>query len=52
MEAAVGPIASSIYVAVLYRIEMNVVDVARQVGIIADRVFPITTLPNSLLALG
>ena len=36
----------------LHRIEVDVVDMAFQVGIIANGMFPITTLPNSPLASG
>jgi hypothetical protein len=32
----------------LHRIEVNVIDMASQVRLIADGVFPITALPNSL----
>jgi hypothetical protein len=37
-------------VAVLHRIEMNVVDMARKIGLVPDRVFPISALPDSFFA--
>ena len=33
-------------------IEMDVVDVAPEIGVIADRMFPIPTLPNPFFSLG
>jgi hypothetical protein len=50
MKAAVRPISDTGDVAVLDRIEVNVVNVPLKVGIIANGVFPIATLPNALLA--
>jgi hypothetical protein len=37
---------------VFHGIEVNVVDMALQIGIVPNSVFPITTLPNSPLASG
>jgi hypothetical protein len=50
MEAAVWPIARFDHVTVLHGIKMNVIDVALQVSVVANRVLPIAALPNSLLA--
>lgn len=36
----------------LDRIEMDVIDVALEIGIVANRVLPIATLPYALLAFG
>ena len=44
------PVADPGNVSVLDRIEVNVIDMAGEVGIITDGVFPIAALPNSLLA--
>jgi hypothetical protein len=49
MKAAVRPIAHLRYMSMLHRIEVDVVDVALQVGIISNGMFPIATLPNSPL---
>jgi hypothetical protein len=52
MEAAVRPVACPRNVAVFDGIEMNVVDMAREVFVIADGVLPVAALPNSFLAFG
>ena len=46
------PIPDSLYKAMLDRIDMDVVDVTRQVLLIANSVLPITSLPDAALALG
>jgi hypothetical protein len=51
MEAAVRPISHSRHVAVLYGIEMDVVDVTIEICIITDCVLPIAALPNALFTL-
>src|SRR5438105_12350907 len=50
-ESAVRPIANSGHVPVLDRIEVYVVDVPRQISVVADEVFPVAALPNSPLPL-
>jgi hypothetical protein len=40
------------HVAVLHGIEVDVVDMARQVSVVADGMPPVATLPNSFLASG
>jgi hypothetical protein len=35
----------------LYRIEMNVIDMSSEVHVVADGVLPVAALPNSLVAL-
>jgi hypothetical protein len=37
--------------AVLHRIEMDVIDVTREIAFVAQRVLPITALPDAALAL-
>jgi hypothetical protein len=49
VKAAVGPVADARYKTVLDRVVMNVIDVARQISFIADRMLPITSLPNAFL---
>ncbi len=51
MEATVRPINCARDVSMLDRIEMNVIDMALEIGVIANRVFPITALPNTFLSL-
>src|SRR5215468_3629468 len=46
-----GPVRDTRHEPMLHGIEMDVVDVAFEIGLIADRVFPIATLPNAFLAL-
>ena len=46
------PIPNSLYKTMLDRIDMNVVDVTSQIVLIADRVLPITPLPDATLPLG
>jgi hypothetical protein len=50
MEAAVPPIRNARYVPVFDRIEMNIVNMTFEVGIVPDCMFPEATLPNPLLA--
>ncbi len=45
------PIGYTRDVSVLHRIEMNVIDMAIQIRIIANRVFPMAALPDPLLSL-
>ena len=52
MEAAMRPIRDAPNVSMPYRIEMNVVDVALEVRLIANGVLPIAALPNALLSFG
>jgi hypothetical protein len=49
-EAAMWPVAHAGCISVLYWIEMNVIDMAREVSVVADGMLPIATLPNSLVA--
>jgi hypothetical protein len=51
MEAAVWPIDYTRDVAMLHWVEMNVVNMALKIGVIANRMLPISTLPNTLLSL-
>jgi len=37
---------------VLYWIKVNIIDMAREIRVVADSVFPIATLPNSFVAFG
>jgi hypothetical protein len=50
VEAAMGPVKDTAQVSVLHRIEVNVVDVTFEIGVIANSVLPISTLPDPLLA--
>ena len=50
MNAGMRPIDRVAYVAMLDRIEVHVVDVATEVIIVADQVFPIPPLPYAALA--
>src|SRR5689334_18984027 len=50
MKRAVGPIGDLRYVSVFHRIEMNVIDVALQIAIVTDRMFPVPALPKASLA--
>ena len=50
METAVRPIGYTRNVPVLHWIEMNVIDMALKIRLISNRAFPITTLPDTLLA--
>ena len=52
MEAAMWPIANLRHMPMLHGIEVNVIDMTLQVGIVANGVLPKTTLPNSPLASG
>src|SRR5262249_27889734 len=51
MKGAIRPVASARDEPVLYRIEVNVVDMARKIGLVADCVLPIAPLPYSLFPL-
>ena len=44
------PIGNTCNVAMLHRIEMNIIDMPLEVGLIADRVLPIAALPYSFLS--
>src|SRR6266404_2046556 len=46
------PISDSRYEAVLDRIDMDVVNVTLKIALVADRVLPITPLPDTTLSLG
>jgi hypothetical protein len=50
VEAAVRPIAYARHVSMLHGVEMDVVDMALEIGIIADRMLPIPPLLNALFA--
>ena len=50
MKAAMRPVDNTRDMSVLDRIEMDIVDMALQIGIIANGVLPIATLPDALLA--
>src|SRR5436309_16098939 len=52
MEAAMRPIANLPYMPMLNGIQVNVVDMTLQVGIVANGVLPKTALPNSSLTSG
>src|SRR5579859_922408 len=52
MKAAVWPIRDTRNMPMLHGVKMDVVDVAREIGIIANYMLPITTLPDALLAFG
>jgi hypothetical protein len=51
VKAAIGPVADPGGVSMLYRIEMNVIDMSSEVDVVADGVLPVAALPNSLVAL-
>ena len=51
MKAAMRPVDNTRDMSVLDRIEMDIVDMALQIGIIANGVLPIATLPDTLLSL-
>ena len=51
MKAAMRPVDNTRDMSVLDRIEMDIVDMALQIGIIANGVLPIATLPDALLSL-
>jgi hypothetical protein len=51
MKAAMRPVRYARYVSMLHGIEVDVVDVAIEICVVANRVFPITTLPDALFAL-
>jgi hypothetical protein len=48
VKAAMRPIANLKCMSVLHGIEVNIVDMALQIGIVANGMLPIATLPNSL----
>lgn len=50
MERRIRPILHAVDVAVLHRVEMDVIDMPREIGFVAQRVFPIATLPQAALA--
>ena len=47
MKAAMRPIGYAHDVSVLHRIEMNVINMAFEIRVIANRVLPIAALPNA-----
>src|SRR3954447_26737638 len=51
MKARMRPIAYARNKPMLHRIEMDVVDVPRQICVVADRVLPVAALPNPFLSL-
>jgi hypothetical protein len=51
MKAAVRPVRDATDVPVLHGIEMDVVDVPIEVGVISNGMLPVSTLPDALLAL-
>jgi hypothetical protein len=52
VKTAVRPIAYARHMAVLDRIEMDIIDVPLQVSLVANRMLPIATLPNPPLPVG
>ncbi len=52
MKAAVRPVANPRDISVLDGIEVNVIDMPRQIDVVTNRVLPIAALPNSSLAAG
>ena len=52
VEAAVRPIGYACDVAVLHRVEVNIVDVSLEIFIVANCVLPVTALPDAFLPLG
>ena len=50
MEAAMRPIHDARHMAVLDRIEVNIVDVTFEIRIVSDRVLPKAALPDSLFS--
>jgi len=51
VKAAVRPVRGPRDVPVLHRVEMDVVDVALEVSVVANGVFPIASLPDALFTL-
>ena len=47
MKTAVRPVCDTRHVSMLHGIEMDIVDVAVEIDVVADRVLPIATLPDS-----
>jgi len=52
MERGIGPVCRTMHPAVLYRIEMDVVDMPREIGVIADLMFPVAALPDAAFSFG
>jgi hypothetical protein len=50
MERTMRPIAGARHQPMSHRVEVNVIDMAREVGIVADRMFPETALPYAFFA--
>ena len=50
METAVRPICGASDEAVLYRIVVDVIDVALEIRLVTDYVLPISTLPNAVFS--
>ena len=52
MERGIGPVCRTTHPAVLYRIEMDVVDMPLEIGFIADLMFPAAALPDAAFSFG
>ena len=52
MKRRVRPIAYALHMTVLDRVEMNIINVSREVTFVADRVFPEPPLPKRHLTIG
>src|SRR5580704_4738592 len=51
VEGGVRPVGHPVHQSVLDRIEVNVIDVALKVSVVAYRVFPVSALPQRHLAI-
>jgi len=51
VKAAVGPVCNAPDVSVLYRVEVDIIDMALEVGVVANCMLPITSLPYAFFAL-
>ena len=51
MKAAMRPVCDAFDATILDGIKVNVIDMTLEVCVVANRVLPIATLPNTLLAL-
>jgi hypothetical protein len=45
-----GPIRDAPDVSVLYRVKVDVIDMATEIGVIATGVLPVTALPDTLIS--
>ena len=52
MKAAVRPIGYSCDAPMLHWIAMDIVDMTFKVGVVSNRVLPVSTLPDAFLSLG